>query len=71
MVPDQELVGLYEVAEMLGLSRPAVKYRANEHQDFPEALAHLRAGPVWSRGDIVAYALRASRSEAASRATRD
>ena len=41
---------------MLGLSRPAVKYRSNEHQDFPEPLAQLRSGPVYDRDDIVAYA---------------
>ena len=55
-VPDIELVGLFEVSEMLGLSRPAVSYRASEHQDFPEPLAQLRSGPVYGRADIVAYA---------------
>ena len=46
---------------MLGLSRPAVKYRSTEHKDFPEPLAQLRAGPVWARDDILAYARSRSR----------
>ena len=46
---------------MLGLSRPAVKYRSNEHQDFPEPMAHLRSGPVWLHADILAYARERSR----------
>ena len=55
-VPNSELVGLHEVSELLGLSKPAVRYRASEHMDFPEPLARLRSGPVWARDDIVSYA---------------
>ena len=49
-VRDSGLIGLYEVSKMLGLSRPAVKYRSHEHQDFPEPLAQLRSGPHAPRG---------------------
>ena len=57
MIPDrQELAGLHEVSELLGLSKPAVRYRASEHMDFPEPMAHLRSGPVWLHADIIEYA---------------
>jgi predicted DNA-binding transcriptional regulator AlpA len=51
------LVGLAEVAALLGLSKPAT-FRRAQQADFPAPLAELAAGPVWDRADIVEYAPR-------------
>lgn len=53
--PSGSLVGLAEVAVLLGLSKPAT-VRRTQQSDFPAPLAELAAGPVWDRADIVAYA---------------
>jgi predicted DNA-binding transcriptional regulator AlpA len=51
-----ELVGLAEVAEVLRVSRrTAARYA--RRSDFPEPLARLRAGPVWRKEDVLAWAL--------------
>jgi len=50
-----ELVGIAEIAEILGVSRQ----RASQLQtkpDFPGPTATLRAGPVWYAGDISRFA---------------
>ena len=47
-----ELVGLTEVAEMLGLSRQRVHRITQTHEDFPEPLGRLRAGLIWRKSDI-------------------
>jgi predicted DNA-binding transcriptional regulator AlpA len=50
-----KLVGVAEVAEVLGVSkRTAARYTARP--DFPEPVARLRAGPVWLEGDVLAWA---------------
>ena len=51
-----ELCVIAEISELLGLSAPAVKYRAGNHQDFPQPLAQLRSSPIYSSAEIVAYA---------------
>ncbi len=49
------LLGLAEVAELLGTSRrQAVRW--TERDDFPEPVARLRATPVWERADVVYWA---------------
>jgi len=54
MAPD-EVVGLSEIAESLGVSkRTAVRYA--ERSDFPKPLARLRAGIVWKREDVERWA---------------
>jgi predicted DNA-binding transcriptional regulator AlpA len=50
-----EIVGLAEVAELLGLSKPATVARTHSGE-FPPPIAELRAGPVWDRADVVEYA---------------
>lgn len=52
---DTELLGSAEVCEALGLSRGALHAR-RRGGDFPEPIAALRAGPVWTRAQIVGYA---------------
>jgi len=56
-VPPEEIVGLSEIAELLGVHRrTAVRY--SKRDDFPAPLAHLRAGIVWKRADVEAWAKR-------------
>jgi len=57
-------MGLYEVAEFLGITRSAVTSRIAGTQGvpFPEPLARLRCGPIWARADIVAYSRQRARA---------
>ena len=56
-----ELLGAHEAAELLGLARQAL-YERRKSRDFPEPIAALAAGPVWSRAQLVEYArVRAAR----------
>lgn len=50
-MPD-ELAGIAEIAEMLGLSRQRVYQLLAEHEDFPEPIGEISAGRVWDRADI-------------------
>lgn len=54
-----QLLGVYEIAELFGLSRPGASLRTRE-PDFPEPVARLRCGPVWTRDQVVEYARRRS-----------
>jgi predicted DNA-binding transcriptional regulator AlpA len=56
-MPELELMGLYEVAEYLGISRSAVKSRleATNGVTFPPPLATLRCGPIWEKAAIEQY----------------
>ncbi len=52
---EEELVGLAEVAELLGVTkRTATSYCARP--DFPEPLQRLAATPVWRRVAVEAWA---------------
>lgn len=54
-VSREEIVGLSEIAEMLGVSkRTAVRY--SKRDDFPFPLARLRAGIVWKRANVEKWA---------------
>jgi len=50
-------MGLYEVAEYLGISRSAVKSRleATNGVTLPPPLATLRCGPIWEKTTIEEY----------------
>src|SRR5688572_18072743 len=49
MTADDEFVGVFEIAEMAGVTRQAVtNWRARAH-DFPEPVAELHSGPVFRR----------------------
>lgn len=48
-----DLVGIYEIAEIAGCSKPAVSRWKKTLPDFPEPAAELRAGPVFWREQIV------------------
>lgn len=47
-----DLVGVAEVAEMLGVSRQRVHAIMTTHADFPKPVAELSAGRVWLREDV-------------------
>jgi hypothetical protein len=61
--PKLELVGLAELAELLGLTRLAVSTRRSAPGPFigdrrarlPAPLAELKCGPIWTREQIEAY----------------
>ena len=53
---DQELLGLSEVAELLGTSRQAVGNWRQRRKDFPAPLADLKSGPIWSRVSVIDWA---------------
>jgi predicted DNA-binding transcriptional regulator AlpA len=57
-----KLYGRAEVAEALGLRPTAVHHHAAK-PDFPEPVAHLKAGPVWDGNEIDKWAATASRDQ--------
>jgi predicted DNA-binding transcriptional regulator AlpA len=54
MAPE-ELAGLSEIAEMLGVTTRTVQ-RYMERDDFPEPLGQIAAGRVWLRRDVQRWA---------------
>jgi hypothetical protein len=50
------LVGVAEVAEMLGVSRQRVNQLVQEEADFPDAEVTLAAGRIWLRSAIETWA---------------
>ncbi len=50
-----DLVGLTEIAEMLGISPQRVDQLAAT-ESFPEPVAELAAGRVWKRADVEKWA---------------
>jgi predicted DNA-binding transcriptional regulator AlpA len=51
-----DLVGVAEIALMLGISRQRVFQLVRDHEDFPLPVAELIAGKIWLRSDIDAWA---------------
>jgi predicted DNA-binding transcriptional regulator AlpA len=54
-VAREELAGVSEIAEMLGVSRPSAA-RYVERPDFPAPAGELSRGRVWRRSDVTAWA---------------
>lgn len=52
----QELAGLAEAAEILGVSKQRVT-ELRAQPAFPEPLAELKSGPVWTRDSIEEFAV--------------
>jgi predicted DNA-binding transcriptional regulator AlpA len=50
-VPEPDLLGLAEVAEMLDTSRRQA-LRWTQRPDFPEPVIRLRATPVWEAREV-------------------
>lgn len=56
-VAPEDLAGLQEVAEMLGVTkRTATRYV--DREDFPQPLGRISTGRVWLRRDVEAWAKR-------------
>ena len=48
----ESLIGLYEIAELAGVSSSAVANWRKRFVDFPEPLVELKSGPVFSERDV-------------------
>lgn len=46
------LVGMTEIADRAGVQANTVKVWRQRHADFPEPIAQLAIGPVWSWHDV-------------------
>lgn len=55
------LVGLTEIATMLGLSRQRVHQLTQEDATFPKPTVILKAGLIWERAAVEAWAERTGR----------
>src|SRR5690348_6695249 len=53
-----DLVGLAEIAALLGTTKQVVSNWRTRKQGFPAAVVELKAGPVWQRDDILSWAKR-------------
>lgn len=51
-----DLLGLAEIASLLGASKQAVANWKARKANFPKPIAELKSGPVWSRDAVVAWA---------------
>ena len=51
-----ELLGLAEIAALLGTTKHIVNFLRARDPDFPKPIAELRSGPVWEKNDIVDWA---------------
>jgi predicted DNA-binding transcriptional regulator AlpA len=56
-VAPEEIVGMEEIAELLGVAKVTAK-RYGARDDFPPPLAVLAGGRVWRREEVLAWARR-------------
>ena len=56
MSASDKLVGIFEIAAMLGVSRQRVDQISRSDAAFPVPIAELHAGRIWRRSDIVEWA---------------
>ena len=47
-----DVVGVPEIAQMLGVSRQRVYQLIDAYEDFPQPLATLAVGRIWSRAAV-------------------
>ena len=52
MSDHDDLIGIYEIAEMAGVTRAAVANWRKRFRDFPDPSAELRSGPVFHRAQV-------------------
>ena len=57
------LMGLTEIARLLGVSRQRADEIVKKSPGFPEPEAVITAGRIWKRKDVEAWARRAGRIE--------
>jgi predicted DNA-binding transcriptional regulator AlpA len=55
------LVGIAEIAQLIGVSRQRVDQLSRRDPDFPEPVAELHAGRIWLRQDVLHWARRTGR----------
>ena len=55
-----ELVGVAEIADLLGVSRQRVHAIIRAYDDFPDPVAELSAGRIWLRSDVDDWIVRHS-----------
>jgi predicted DNA-binding transcriptional regulator AlpA len=51
-----DLVGVAEIADLLGISRQRVNRIVQTHTDFPSPIAELTAGRIWRQSAIEEWA---------------
>jgi predicted DNA-binding transcriptional regulator AlpA len=51
-----DLVGVAEIAQLLGVSRQRVHQLLRDRPDFPESVAELVAGRIWLRTEVLTWA---------------
>lgn len=56
----EDLVGVAEIADLIGVSRQRVD-QLTRTEDFPTPVADLASGRIWERGDVDAWARAAGR----------
>ena len=62
-----ELVGIAEIAAMLGVSRQRVHAIIRAKPDFPEPVAELTAGKIWLKADVESWLAQSGRPDAGRR----
>ncbi len=50
-----EFLGIHEIAALASVSRAAVTNWRSRYSDFPEPVAHLRAGPVFRHDQVIEW----------------
>ena len=59
-----ELMGVHEIADMLGVSRQRVDEITRSDETFPTPVDVLASGRIWRRSDIETWAEQRGRSSA-------
>jgi predicted DNA-binding transcriptional regulator AlpA len=57
-----ELVGISEIAALLGVTRQRVDKLSRTDEDFPEPVAELHAGRIWMRASVLRWARASGRT---------
>ena len=57
-----DLIGLYEIAELAGVTPPAVANWRSRSPDFPKPVAELKSGPIFRKSDVRAWLKRRKKS---------
>ena len=55
-MPDDDLLGLSELADLLGVTRQTITNWRSRRKDFPPPVAELKSGPIWTRLGIAKWA---------------
>lgn len=63
---ESDLVGIFEIAAMLGVSRQRVDKLSRSDGTFPAPVAELHAGRIWRKPAILEWLARTGRMAAAS-----